>query len=121
MVEKNRFFSLPSPCAVFPSLFTLRLRYYLGDWNRLKKVLLSNLDMSEACTTRLKNEMITFSSSFSSFPLSRSFIHFQSYKSISDKSGIFPDLASTTSLMFGRGSFSSVDAPSIADEVELGK
>ncbi|CAH3019143.1 unnamed protein product [Porites evermanni] len=57
----------------------------------------------------------------SSEVLTRSFIHFQSYKSISDKSGIFPDLASTTSLMFGRGSFSSVDAPSNADEVELGR
>ena len=48
-------------------------------------------------------------------------MHFQSYKSFSDKSGIFPDLASTTSLMFGRGSISSIEAPSAADDGELGK
>lgn len=53
---------------------------------------------------------------------SRSFVHFQSYKSFTDKgSGIFPDLASTTSLMLGRGSISSNEAPSVADEGELGK
>ena len=52
----------------------------------------------------------------------RSFVHFQSYKSFTDKgSGIFPDLASTTSLVFGRGSISSTEAPSAADEGELGK
>ena len=52
----------------------------------------------------------------------RSFVHFQSYKSFTDKgSGIFPDLASTTSLMLGRGSISSNEAPSAADEGELGK
>ena len=128
MVGKNSVLSLPSTppppppprfCITFYS--TTALLSWSGAWNRLKKVLLGNFDISGACTTRLTNEMIIFSSSFSSFPLSRSFIHFQSYKSISDKSGIFPDLASTTSLMFGRGSFSSVDAPSNADEVELGK
>lgn len=48
-------------------------------------------------------------------------MHFQSYKAFSDKSGIFPDLASTTSLMLGRGSISSTEAPSAADEGELGK
>lgn len=52
----------------------------------------------------------------------RSFVHFQSYKAFTDKgSGIFPDLASTTSLMFGRGSISSNEAPSAADEGELGE
>ena len=48
---------------------------------------------------------------------SRSFVHFQSYKSFSDKSGIFPDLASTTSLMLGRGSISSAEA----DEADWGE
>ncbi|KAJ7369621.1 ion transmembrane transport [Desmophyllum pertusum] len=58
----------------------------------------------------------------SSEVLTRSFVHFQSYKSFSDKStGIFPDLASTTSLMFGRASISSIEAPSAGDEGELGE
>ncbi|PFX29002.1 protein unc-80 homolog isoform X2 [Stylophora pistillata] len=57
----------------------------------------------------------------SSEVLTRLFVHFQSYKAFSDKSGIFPDLASTTSLMFGHGSISSTEAPSAADEGELGR
>ena len=58
---------------------------------------------------------------FNSLCFLRSFVHFQSYKSFSDKSGIFPDLASTTSLMFGRGSMSSNEAPSLGDDGEYGQ